>query len=191
MLKKIIGRIILCLIIIFFVRRYIPNEQVTGASLDNMNQNIIAKEDTFSPNTDTTKYYDECELLKLLPDGSIVIKLNDLEKTVKIFGVELNDSIQPMYTQIITYLFKPIKPCKYIIKSKKTGDELFVKIIYFGWQDKSGDVWIDLAETLLSKGLVKVSAGKFDEKEEYLRHEHEARKKGVGIWKKNKKRHIE
>ena len=45
------------------------------------------------------------------------------------------------------------------------------RIAYFAWQDKSGDVWEDLALTLLDQGVVRVSNEEFPEREEYLRHQ--------------------
>ena len=113
--------------------------------------------------------------------------MNGIEKTINILGVVLNDTTQKLYTEKITELFKePRKPCKCILKSQENNDKLFVKILYLGWQDKSGDVWIDLATTLLHEGIVKVADGKFSEKEEYLQNENEARNKGIGIWAKKK-----
>jgi len=57
-----------------------------------------------------------------------------------------------------------------------------VKFSYYGWQDKSGDVWLDLASTLLKEGLARVAEGAFPERDEYLQYEQQAREQRIGIW---------
>jgi endonuclease YncB( thermonuclease family) len=59
-----------------------------------------------------------------------------------------------------------------------------VQVITFGWQDKSGDVWIDLATNLLNQGCVRVANAEFSDRKEYLQFETEAKTARIGIWEK-------
>ncbi len=129
------------------------------------------------------KNEEECQFLRLLPDGSLVVKLRDSEQQVKIHGIEVSQPLPELYSEIITQRIPRLrKPLRCIVQSKGPASQAYAKVFYYGWQDKSGDVWIDLAVSLLDEGLVRVTAGDFPEREEYLQHEHEARTKGVGIW---------
>jgi endonuclease YncB( thermonuclease family) len=53
---------------------------------------------------------------------------------------------------------------------------------YLAWRDKSGDVWEDLAVTLLDRGLARVAPGDFAEREQYLSRERAARSARRGVW---------
>ncbi|MBI3179102.1 MAG: hypothetical protein HYZ27_05535 [Deltaproteobacteria bacterium] len=62
------------------------------------------------------------------------------------------------------------KPLRCVLRDERTSPKR-AQIFYFAWQDKSGDVWQDLAVTLLDAGLARVARGEFLGRDEYLRHE--------------------
>ena len=121
------------------------------------------------------KYYDECSFDKILADGRIVIKLGTLEQKVKLYGIEIPLPVSQSCVDYLTRLVAGLRrPLRCIQISSVTSGETHVKLYRFGWQDKSGDVWMDLCVDLIDEGLARVSSDDFMERDEYLQHEEKA-----------------
>jgi hypothetical protein len=130
---------------------------------------------------------EECKLVGILPDGSLTIRIRGMEQKVQIHGVEIPYPPPDLYVEIITRRLPRLrKSLKCVVRSSEPGESVEVQFWYYGWQDKSGEVWLDLAMTLIEEGLVRVATGDFPERDEYLRHQQRARSSGLGIWKENK-----
>jgi endonuclease YncB( thermonuclease family) len=122
----------------------------------------------------------DCRILRLLDDGTLVVSADDGERAVRIHGVDVPSPPPEGYGQILERLSASARALRCTPPTAQSGDT--AKLYYFGWQDKSGDVWLDLAATLLEEGLVRVGNGSFPEREEYLQYEHQARDQRIGIW---------
>lgn len=122
---------------------------------------------------------EECWFVRLLPDGRPVVRLRGQEQVVEIDGVEIPQPPPDLYFEIFNErLARLRKPLRCIVRSVSPEGRVHAKLLCFGWHDKSGDVWFDLALVLLDEGLVSVAAGEFPEHEEYLQHEQEAQSRG-------------
>jgi hypothetical protein len=152
---------------------------------DAVNQKKISSDKTSATHVvSATVVYDDCKILKILADGSLLTSLNGSVDTTFIFGLALPKPLPANYQELITWVFqKSRKPCYCIVKSMPKNGKALIQVFYFGWQDKSGDVWIDLANTLLEEGVAIVAKESFPEKKEYLTYESEAKKQHKGIWK--------
>jgi hypothetical protein len=106
----------------------------------------------------------ECVLVRVQPDGRLVVRQGDLEHVVRLYGVEIPQPLDPRYFEVLTHwLPRARRPLRCVA----TGPGQ-VRLRYFAWQDKSGDVWRDVATLLLAEGLVRVADGDFPERDEYV-----------------------
>jgi hypothetical protein len=113
----------------------------------------------------------DCQLLGVDPDGALVVSVAGGTKTFAIFGVEVDAPVPDLYYEIVAKrLPQTGHPLRCTVRS--TGPGLpRAQFFYFAWHDKTGEVWQDLAVTLLEQGVVHVGAGDFPERSEYLRHQ--------------------
>lgn len=118
---------------------------------------------------------EECQFVRLLPDGTPIMRLQGVEREVEIDGLEIPQPLPNLYVEIFQRVSRLRKPVRCSIRSVSPTGRVRARMLCYGWQDKSGDVWVDLALVLLDEGLARVAAGEFPEREEYLRHETEAR----------------
>ena len=118
---------------------------------------------------------EECQFVRLLPDGTLIMWLQGVEREVEIDGLEIPQPLPDMYIEIFQRVSRLRKPVRCSVRSVTPTDRVRARLSCYGWQDKSGDVWVDLALVLLEEGVVRVAAGEFPEREEYMRHESEAR----------------
>lgn len=121
-----------------------------------------------------------CRIVRILDDGTPIVSGDDGERAVRIHGVDVPSPPPEGYEQIMGRLIASPRPLRCTPVIAESGDA--ARFYYFGWQDKSGDVWLDLAATLLQEGLVRAGNGSFPEREEYLQHEREAHDQRIGIW---------
>lgn len=113
-----------------------------------------------------------CELLGLTANGLPMIRMHGQELSVELQGIEIVDRSSELYRQIFEDRLKSVRRplhCKVI--TKLSPSRVRAQLFYFAWQDKSGDVWLDVAQILLEEGLAKVAAYEFPERAEYLAFE--------------------
>jgi hypothetical protein len=113
----------------------------------------------------------ECQFVRLEPDGALVVKIAGTERRAEVFGIVVQDPPPALYVDIVGKRIHSRKmPLRYVVRSTRDG-HLRAQFLYFAWQDKSGDVWEDLAITLLDQGVARVSDEQFPERTEYERHQ--------------------
>jgi endonuclease YncB( thermonuclease family) len=94
------------------------------------------------------------------------------EWKMKIHGIEVLQPPPDLYVEIMTKRAAHLAhPLRCLLRSQASEDGERVQIFLYGWQDKSGEVWQDLAVVLLRQGVARVSEGHFPERDEYLREE--------------------
>jgi hypothetical protein len=113
----------------------------------------------------------ECQFVRLDPDGALVVRIAGMERRAEVFGVVVQNPPPALYVDIVGQRIHSRKmPLRCVVRSTRDG-QLRAQFLYFAWQDKSGDVWEDLAITLLDQGVVRVSDEQFPERAEYERHQ--------------------
>ena len=113
---------------------------------------------------------EECEFVGLQQDGTLIVRLRGREHLLQIAGVVVPQPLPHAYIDIFRRLMQRGKPFRCEIQSEHRRAGSRAKIFYYGWQDKSGDVWQDLALLLLEEGAVEVSEEDFPEKTMYQEH---------------------
>ena len=113
----------------------------------------------------------ECQLVHVDPDGALVVRTAGVERRAEIFGVVVENPPPALYLDIVGQrIHGGEMPLRCLVRSDRDG-VLRAQFFYFAWRDKSGDVWEDLAITLLERGVVRVSEERFPERVEYERHQ--------------------
>jgi hypothetical protein len=103
----------------------------------------------------------ECRLLQLEPDGTLDVEIAGTQQRVKLLGITLPRPLPPLLVDIISRRIRPMqRPLRCDVRGTSKDGRLRARVFYFAWQDKSGDVWQDLAITLLDQGLGRVSPKK-------------------------------
>lgn len=102
----------------------------------------------------------ECTFLRLLPDGCPVIRMDGRELVVELNGIEILQPQGQPYREVFEKRIPQTNhPLRCDVLSNEQSGRVRGRLFYFGWQDKSGDVWKDLSELLLEWGLAKKVAG--------------------------------
>ena len=110
-----------------------------------------------------------CELIRVDEAGALVVRLQGTEQAIAIFGIDVERPPSKAYVEIIA---------ERIPRTSRTlqctvlapGPPPRARFLYLAWRDKSGDVWQDLALTLLGQGAARVSGETFPERGDYVRH---------------------
>ncbi len=114
----------------------------------------------------------ECRFRRVEPDGTLDVDMDGAQQRVQIFGIVVPQPPSSLYMDIVgKRIHGRHKPLRCDIRAVGPGGLVRGRIWYYAWQDKSGDVWDDLALTLLDQGVARVSDEKFPERDEYLRHQ--------------------
>lgn len=100
-----------------------------------------------------TQEWQECQTLNLRADGTLVVILSGIERELEIAGIELPKSPPAAFFEFLGRLHGVRKPMLCRVVGHTLSGRVRAKIHYFGWQDKSGDVWLDLATTLIEQGF--------------------------------------
>ena len=111
-----------------------------------------------------------CAFVRVEADGAIVLDLAGTPTRVLPFGVDVPSPVPADYTILVGRLPETREPLRCTVRDA-AANPVRAQIHYYGWQDKSGDVWEDLAITLLDRGVVRVAAAPFPERAEYLRRQ--------------------
>jgi hypothetical protein len=116
-----------------------------------------------------------CKFLWLEADGSLVVEMNGTQRSLQIFGVVVPQPPPPLYMDIVgRRIHARHRPLRCEVRAVASDGRARARIDYFAWQDKSGQVWEDLALTLLDQGVVRVSDETYPERDEYLRQQRPA-----------------
>jgi hypothetical protein len=119
---------------------------------------------------------EDCSFERLLPDGSPVIRVGGKEVVLELRGLEIIQPIEDRYHEIFEVVLPRTKRslrCE-LESMPERKDHARGRLLYFGWQDKSGDVWVDVAQLLLQRGLATLASGDFPEREEYEQYQRDA-----------------
>jgi hypothetical protein len=94
-----------------------------------------------------------CEFARLLPDGAVVVRARGEEWTIQLEGIEVPRPLPAGYLQIFDRIARLGRPLRCLILGELEGGRRLGRLSYYGWQDKSGDVWLDLATLLVEDGV--------------------------------------
>jgi len=122
----------------------------------------------------------DCDRITLGTHGEWHLRIDGVDRVVKLRGIALVDELTPATDELIARLRDKATPVRCTMSASPAPATASVR--YLAWRDKSGDVWEDLAVTLLDRGLARVAPGDFAEREQYLSHERAARSARRGVW---------
>jgi hypothetical protein len=106
---------------------------------------------------------EECEIVRVMPDGALVVRVGGVERSVEIEGIEVPQPPPPIYFDILrTRLRKLQKPLRCAFHSTAVEGRVRARIEYLAWHDKSGEVWKDLGELLVEQGAARAASGRSD-----------------------------
>jgi hypothetical protein len=124
---------------------------------------------------------DGCEVVRVLPDGSVVLRRGEAELVARIHGLDVPVPPPSLYVDMVGgRLAGAGRSLRCVVVSG--ASRATVRLSYLAWRDKSGDVWKDVGLTLLEQGAAMAAPEDFAERQEYLRAEEAARRRGAGIW---------
>lgn len=105
-----------------------------------------------------SQVWQECRSLGARPDGALVVNLGGFEQELEPRGVKLPQPPSPAYFEFLSRLRGLPKPMRCHVFVRAQSGRVRADVLYFGWQDKSGDVWLSLAETLIEQGFASPAA---------------------------------
>lgn len=111
------------------------------------------------PPTAIIEEWQECRSLNLHPDGVLVVVLSGSERVLEIVGIKLPASPPPAFFEFLGRLPGLRKPMRCHVVDYTSVGSVRATVHYFGWQDKSGDVWLDLGTTLIEQGFARPADG--------------------------------
>ena len=123
-----------------------------------------------------------CEIVQVREDGVLVLRRGGADRLARLHGVNVPYPPPSLYFEILSRLAAAGRAlhCQVVAEEALAS----VRLSYLAWQDKSGDVWKDVAAMLLAQGVVTTAPGAFPGREEYEREEESARRQAIGIWGK-------
>jgi hypothetical protein len=126
--------------------------------------------------TDTERI--DCEVVDVRADGTLLLRIGGREQYGVLHGVRLArpDGV----AELVARLRRASHPLQ--CDPPVGGASAETTIWYLAWRDKSGDVWEELAATLLEEGLATVQPGDFPGRDEYLAREAKGRARHLGVW---------
>ena len=95
----------------------------------------------------------ECEFARLLPDGAVVARAEGEEWSIQIYGITVPRPLPAEYVRIFDRIARLGRPLRCTTVKELEGGRRLAKLSAYGWQDKAGDVWLDLAEVLVGEGV--------------------------------------
>jgi hypothetical protein len=97
-----------------------------------------------------------CTFVRLLPDGTVVVRAEGEEWSIQIHGIVVPQPPPAEYFEIFDRIARAGRPMRCSLMTE-SGDRRLAKLFCFGWQDKSGDVWLDMATVLIEEGVARPS----------------------------------
>jgi hypothetical protein len=88
----------------------------------------------------------DCRLIRVAPDGSLVLELPDAELHAVIEGLPATDEVPDEHLDALARLAG--RPLKVVETGRTPAGRARVRLRYLAWHDKSGDVWRDVADVL-------------------------------------------
>ena len=107
------------------------------------------------PHVTLIEEWQECRPLGVRPDGALVVNLGGLLHELDIAGIELPEPPPAAYFALVDRLRGLSKPMRCRVTGRTETGRIRAEVLYFAWQDKSGDVWISLSNTLIDQGLAR------------------------------------
>ena len=96
-----------------------------------------------------------CALLDVADGGAIRIDANGVRRTVTLRGVTLRPDSAAAINSMFERLRAQQMPVRCTLLADRKSSTAVADIEYLAWRDKSGDVWQDLAVTLVEEGLAR------------------------------------
>jgi endonuclease YncB( thermonuclease family) len=126
----------------------------------------------------------ECKVLEVTTAGELRITIGDRARAVRLRGVVVPAEAASAANTLIQRLRQPPASVRCTVAPEDVASALPATIEYLAWRDKSGDVWKDLAATLLEQGLARVVPQEAPDVEGYRARERKAREARRGLWSK-------
>jgi len=98
----------------------------------------------------------ECQIIRVLPDGRLRLSFSGREDNAALRGIQGAPPPVDYVNIVARAATRHVKPAGCTVDS---SNPLVVSISVYGWQDKSGDVWLDLATLLLDEGAAHADPG--------------------------------
>src|SRR5437667_2808807 len=97
---------------------------------------------------------EDARLVRVLVDGTLVLLLGGEEREAELFGGVLPQPPPAGYFELLQERLPRLRqPLRCLRRATSKRGRLQVSLWCRGWQDKSGDVWIELAPFLADLGL--------------------------------------
>lgn len=105
----------------------------------------------------------------VLEDGGVVLEWQDSGETTTavLSGIQPVQPLPLLYREIVAERLGATRGPVLAERRGAVGDRTVVRLLAFSWQDKSGDVYEDVAEVLVREGLAEVADGDFPERAAY------------------------
>lgn len=101
--------------------------------------------------------YVDATLLEVLPDGTFRLQTEGEERVVRLDGMAPKQPLPAEYLAIAQRFASSDRPWRLIMRAGDRSAPTRGQVQCFGWQDKSGDVWVDLRAVLVERGLADVA----------------------------------
>jgi hypothetical protein len=88
----------------------------------------------------------DCRLIRVAPDGSLVLELPGSELHAVIEGLSTTDEVPDEHFDALSRLAG--LPLKVVETGRTRAGCARVRLRYLAWHDKSGEVWRDVADVL-------------------------------------------
>jgi hypothetical protein len=118
---------------------------------------------------------EECALAAVEADGGLVLQCPSGRRVVELHGLLIPQPPPSEYRRILEKLQRTGRPLQIRVRGRSSRGRERVQAFAFGWRDKTGDVWVDLAPMLIEAGAAGVADEGFPEREEYLRYQSRGR----------------
>jgi hypothetical protein len=99
--------------------------------------------------------WQDCRLTGVRADGALVVSADGIEREVELAGIRLSQPIPSSYFEFLSRFSALPQPMHCDVVGHTASGRALATVHYFAWQDKSGDVWLDLATTLVEQRLAQ------------------------------------